>query len=108
MYLDAETGASLFYELPADEATKWGKLWHAQSTPSFSDPLTFSAVDVVPVVWLLTANDVVVPPARQTAAIERLQARNAKQVSVVNLQTGHVPNVTAPEELARAISEAVE
>ena len=109
MHLDAEASASFIYEgLPATEALEAARKYTTlQATRSFLDPVTYAAVDRIPVTYIHTAKDNIVPPERQQQLVANLKLRNATNVSTITIDEGHMPQTLAPEVLAKAIVEAI-
>lgn len=108
MHLDGAGAAPAIYnDLPEKEALEWANRGRSQSTISFLDPLTFAAVEHVPVTYIHTERDSIIPLEYQKAFVEKLAKRNAKNVSTVSINTGHMPNVTAPEVTAKGIIDAI-
>ncbi|CRG92405.1 hypothetical protein PISL3812_09464 [Talaromyces islandicus] len=108
MHMDGNAAAPVIYnDLPEKEALEWANRGRCHSTTSFLDPLTFTAVDHVPVTYIHTARDSILIPEYQKASVEKLKKQNAKNVSTVTINTGHMPNVTAPEVTAKGVIEAI-
>jgi pimeloyl-ACP methyl ester carboxylesterase len=108
MHMDGNAAASMLYnDLPEKEALKWANRGRCHSTTSLLDPLTFTAVDHVPVTYIHTERDTILIPEYQKASVEKLRKRNAENVSTVTINTGHMPNVTAPEVTAQGIVDAI-
>lgn len=109
MYFDTEAGASYLYDgLSSNEALETGRKYTTiHATTSFLDPATNAAVDHVPVTYIHTAKDNIVPPERQQQIVESLKSRNARNVSTITINEGHMPQVLAPEVLAKAIVEGI-
>ncbi|KAH8700115.1 Alpha/Beta hydrolase protein [Talaromyces proteolyticus] len=109
MHIDPEAGApSLYSDLPENEALEWARLSKIQSTASFLDPVTFAAVDYVPVTYIHTSTDRIIPLENQKGFVAKLKSRNAKNVSTITINADHYPIVTAPEETAKGIIDAIE
>lgn len=109
MYFDTEAGALYLYDgLPSNEALEAGRKYTTiHSTTSFLDPSTNAAVDHVPVTYIHTEKDHVVPLQRQQEIVENLKSRNAEKVSTITINEGHMPQTLAPEVFAKAIVEGI-
>ncbi|KAF3393036.1 hypothetical protein DPV78_010064, partial [Talaromyces pinophilus] len=109
MHFDTEAGAVYLYDgLPSEEALEAGRKYTTiHSTTSFLDPVTNAAVDHVPVTYIHTRKDNIVPLERQQQIVESLKSRNAKNVSTITINEGHMPQALAPEVLAKAIVEGI-
>lgn len=108
MSSNGEMAASLMYnDLPEKEALEWANHAHYHSTLSFLDPLTFPAVDYIPVTYIHAEIDNIIPLEYQKAFVDKLKKRNGKNVSTVTINAGHMANVTAPELTAKAIVEGI-
>lgn len=76
------------------------------SSVSFMNPVTeLSDHDrAIPSTYILLTKDEVLPPDLQNDQIEVLKSQSgADKVQVVQIQTGHCPNASAPEELAQVV-----
>lgn len=109
MYFDTEAGALYLYDgLSSNEALEAGRKYTTiHATTSFLDPATNAAVDHVPVTYIHTAKDNIVPLERQQQIVESLKSRNARNVSTITINEGHMPQALAPEALAKAIVEGI-
>jgi pimeloyl-ACP methyl ester carboxylesterase len=68
----------------------------------YRQPVRWSAAAGVPVTYVRNLLDRPVPPELQTLMAQRLPP-DAGAVEVVDLESGHIPAVTAPEALAAVI-----
>jgi len=66
----------------------------------YFQPVRWSLAEGIPVMYVLNARDRPIPPALQEEMIVRLPA----PPEVVRLDTGHLPAVTHPHELAEAVA----
>lgn len=74
----------------------------ADTVHHYFQPVHWSLAAGVPVTYVRTARDRPIPPAIQ----DQLIANLPEPPAVVDLDTGHVPAITHPELLARAIAGA--
>lgn len=108
MQLDGDAGATVMYnDVPEKEALEWARRARSHSTLSFLDPLTFNAVDHVPVTYIHTERDAIIPLEYQKAWVEKLKKKKAGNVSTVTIDAGHMANVTAPDVTAKGIIDAI-
>ena len=70
----------------------------------YFQPVHWSLTRGVPVTYVLNERDRPIPPALQEEMIERLP----DPPRVVRLDTGHLPAVTDPDKLAKAVAEPTE
>jgi len=74
---------------------------------SFANPATeLSDYDkAIPSTWILLTKDDIITPDFQRGRIEYLKSQSgADRVQVVEMPTGHFPNGSAPEQLAKVVS----
>ncbi|KAJ5093069.1 hypothetical protein N7456_008930 [Penicillium angulare] len=76
------------------------------SGKAFYQPLEHCAWRDIPVSYIQTPPDALMPLAYQKAFVEDMEAAG-RRVRVFELVTGHCPNITKPEELASIIQEIV-
>lgn len=97
-----------FNDLPQAEAVKWAARMTVHTGISFTNPVTeLSDYDkAIPSTFIYLARDLILPPDFQKARIELLKSQSgADKVQVVEMDTGHCPNVSAPEELAKVLGK---
>jgi len=100
------SAARCFSDLPQAEAIKMAARATIHSSVSFMNPVTeLSDHDrAIPSTYILLTKDEVLPPDLQNEQIEVLKSQSgADKVQVVQMQTGHCPNASAPEELAQVV-----
>ena len=98
----------IFSDLPLEEAMQSIHRMSLQSTRSFTEKTVHDAYRHVPVSYILCTGDAVLPPAFQQERIDFLQQESRHKVGVWLLDTGHCPNVSAPEKAAKVISDAAQ
>lgn len=92
-----------FNELPLEKAVDLVKMMGRHSALSFAGCLTYPAYKHIPSSYIFCENDFIIPPDKQREFIDRIKKAIGKEVDVHNLGTGHCPNVTAPEQVAKVI-----
>jgi fermentation-respiration switch protein FrsA (DUF1100 family) len=108
MHILPEPAGPLFFPgMPESEAVELARQLKTQSTASFLDKPTYAAVDHVPVTYIHTTKDTIVPVEYQQAWVEMLKQRNGKKVSTVSIDEEHYAPKLVPEGTARAIVDAV-
>ncbi|MEY9948039.1 alpha/beta hydrolase [Kitasatospora sp. GAS1066B] len=90
--------ASLYGDLPDDQAEHAVGRLVEQSVRSFQQPVTRAAWRTVPSTYVVCERDQALPPARQ----EQMSARATR---VERLDTGHSPFLSAPAELAALLGD---
>lgn len=95
-----------FSEMPFEEGLKWAKKMPEHSSASFAGPLTYPGYKDVPVTYILTGKDKVVPRAMQEEQIGYMRDAGA-EVNVLEIPTDHFPYVSAVDEVVSAILKAV-
>lgn len=103
---DPAFSASLMYDTwPEDRAVAWAKASSRQSEVSFNSIVKYAGNPNIDVSYISCENDGIVPPSKQAEYINNARVATGKDVDVRKLATNHIPNLTAPEELARVILE---
>lgn len=99
-----------FSDLPPDLALENARKLTTHSLPSFSGKLTYPAYRHIPTSFILCERDLIISPDLQRATISFLEGERGGEgsVGVVKLNTGHCPNVSAPQETAAGIVRAIE
>lgn len=92
-----------FPDLEFDKAVELVKVMPRHSALSFAGQLTYPAYKHIPASYIVCENDFIITLDKQRKFIERIKAESGKEVDVHTLNTGHCPNVTAPEELVKVI-----
>lgn len=96
--------STIFSDLPETEATYYMDQMTAHSTISFSGSLTYPAYENVPVTYILTAADKMFLPKYQRATIDMAE-RNGVAVKTVEVDSGHIPMLSIPDEVVRVLLE---
>ena len=97
----------IFSDLPLEEALTWQGRLSLQSTICYAGKAVYDAYRHIPVSYIFCAGDKVLPPDFQQGRIDFLK-KEAKELDLFCLETGHCPNVSEPEATARVICDAVE
>ncbi|OAL39241.1 hypothetical protein AYO20_01559 [Fonsecaea nubica] len=92
-----------FPDLDFDKAVAVVKTMSRHSALSFASKVTYPGYKHVPVSFIMCANDMIVPPDLQRGYIDMIQRESGRDVDVHTLDTGHCPNTTAPDQLAKLI-----
>lgn len=71
----------------------------------YFQPVSWATVADVPITYVKHLRDRPSPPALQDENIERLRAVHRAGVDVVEIDSGHIPAVTHPEEFARILDD---
>jgi len=98
--------ARCFNDLPQAEGIKWAARATIHSGISFATPATeLSDYDkAIPSTFISLTKDDILPPDFQRKTIEFLKSQTeTDKVQIVEMHTGHCPNASAPEELAKVI-----
>lgn len=74
--------------------------WNGQS---MYDSISSTAWKEIPVTYVYTSEDMVVPLDYQKSMVDHMK-ENGRQVKTFELTTGHCPNLTATDELVDIIS----
>lgn len=104
------SAARVFSDLPLREATRHAARVTIHTKISFQNPATeLSAFDkAIPSTFLFCTKDEILSPDFQRERIEILKKQSgADKVQVVELETGHCPNSSAPAQVAKIVSDIV-
>ncbi|KAH6714384.1 hypothetical protein BKA61DRAFT_482088, partial [Leptodontidium sp. MPI-SDFR-AT-0119] len=93
----AEDWVNIFSDLPESEAKHYMSLMPNHSTISFSGELTHPGYKYIPVTYLLTENDKIIPMEAQRQMIDFARGEGA-DVKVVETSAGHCPMLSIPEK----------
>ncbi|KAJ9401371.1 hypothetical protein DTO282F9_1568 [Paecilomyces variotii] len=108
LFLDPVPAAkAVLSDLPPEEAVQVTEMMPHHSAVSFSGPLTYAAYKFIPVVYIVCEKDKTLPPEYQRGCIELLEKESGKPVPTIFLDSGHCPNASMPEELAKAVEKAI-
>jgi pimeloyl-ACP methyl ester carboxylesterase len=104
------SGRMMFSDLPREEGIKWAARLSIHTVKAFTDPATgLSDEDKkIPITYIHCTEDGILAPHWQQGRIEQLKSESGDVVSVLDLHTGHAPNVSAPAKLVDAIKKAIE
>ncbi|OAP55372.1 hypothetical protein AYL99_10345 [Fonsecaea erecta] len=92
-----------FPDLDFDKAVATVKSMSRHSARSFASEVTYAGYQHVPVSFIVCENDMIIPPDVQRGYIEMIGRESGREVDVHTLPTGHCPNTTAPNKLAKVI-----
>ena len=92
---------------PEERGTAWARAAPKHSALSFASPLTYAAYKDIPSSYILCEQDGIIPPSKQEQYLNNIKLATNRDVDVRRLNTNHVPNLTATEELAKMILEIV-
>jgi hypothetical protein len=108
MYLAAEANAPLtFSDLPAEQGLALAKQMSWHSTPSFKEKLTYAGYNDVEVHYVVCKGDMIVPLEYQYAMIELVKASSGREVGVHELDCGHAPTSSQPDNVAKIFKDIV-
>ncbi|KAK1140231.1 hypothetical protein N8T08_010528 [Aspergillus melleus] len=77
------------------------------NSKTFGQPIERCAWRDIPVSYIHTLNDSVLPLAYQKAFVGGMEAAG-RRVRVFDVETGHCPTITMPEEVAKIVQQVVE
>jgi pimeloyl-ACP methyl ester carboxylesterase len=100
-----EAAKLTFSDLSLEEGLQHVKTMSGHSAMSFMGELSHAGYLDAPVTYLICEEDQVVKPELQRKMVERMKEAGAK-VDVVNVKSGHCPNISQPEVVIRAVRRA--
>jgi pimeloyl-ACP methyl ester carboxylesterase len=107
MYMDPDAAAPLiFNDMPLDEGLIWQRQFSQHTLPSFQENLAYAGYQDVPVTYMLTEKDLIIPPELQQAMIDGMENAGVK-VKVIKYDTGHVPHISSPDTIVDVIKKAL-
>jgi len=107
--IPGETAAKVvFSDLPTSEALLWQSRQSLQSAICYTAKAQYDAYRHIPTIYIVCTNDLVLPLDFQRGRVEFLKSVGAKELQVVEMETGHCPNVSAVEETASTIVKVIE
>jgi hypothetical protein len=106
MWLEPEGNAKdNFSDMPLEEGIEWAKKMPEHSTSSFGGALTYEGYKDVPVSYLYTSHDRTVLPKVQNICIDNVEQATGKKVDVQELDSGHFPFLSRPDDVTRIIKK---
>ena len=97
----------MYHTWPEERAIAWARAAPKHSALSFASPLTYAAYKNIPSSYILCELDEIIPPSKQDQYVNNIALATGTVVDVHRLKTNHVPNLTAPQEVAKVILEIV-
>ncbi|KAJ5921069.1 hypothetical protein N7466_009395 [Penicillium verhagenii] len=78
------------------------------NSKTFGQPLEHCAWRDIPMSYIHALNDAILPLAYQRAFVQGVEATvTGRQVRTFDMETGHCPTITAPEELAHIMQQII-
>ncbi|KAI0144822.1 hypothetical protein BJ166DRAFT_565924 [Pestalotiopsis sp. NC0098] len=103
-YPDASLVATrVFSDMPFEEGLKWGKELVKHSAASFGSPLTYAGYKDLPVSYLVCEDDLSITAETQRSQIDMIERESGNTVDVTSIQAGHVPPISAPQDVIKWI-----
>ncbi|KAF4951700.1 hypothetical protein FSARC_12851 [Fusarium sarcochroum] len=96
-----------FSDLPAEEGLRLAKEMSDHSTTSFREPLTYAGYSDVEVHYIVCEQDQIIPPQFQRGMIEAVETLTGKGVKVHNLESGHMPPISQPDNLSKIVKNII-
>jgi len=96
----------VFSDLPEPDAIAWTRKLGKHSHVSFDGKLTYPAYRYIPITYLICENDKTLPRDFQESMVELASKECPWEADILRCSAGHVPNVTQPESVIRAIRRA--
>ncbi|KAL5329765.1 hypothetical protein ACEPPN_003283 [Leptodophora sp. 'Broadleaf-Isolate-01'] len=97
-----EDWKNIFSDLPETEAKHYMNQMANRSTVSFSGELTYPGYKFIPVTYLLTENDKIIPAESQREMIAFARGEGV-EVKVVETDSGHCPMLSIPEKTVEVL-----
>ena len=107
MYLEPQGAArDTFNDWPLDKAEALARKMPGHAATSFVGTLTSTSHYDIPITYVLCTMDKIIPPSRQRQMIDDVKQVSRSTVDVVELESGHCPHVTHPDEAVKVVIEA--
>ena len=103
----SESAATVFSDLPSDVGEHLMSMCQEQSASSFRGELSYPAYKQIPVSYIITAGDKVLPASLQEEIIQMVEKESGKTVPRNTLASGHAPHASQPETLAKVVMEEI-
>lgn len=100
-----EDWKNIFSDLPEAEAKHYMSQMPNHSTVSFFGELTYPGYKYIPVTYLLTENDKIIPVESQREMIAFARGEGVS-VDVVETDAGHCPMLSIPEKTVSVLIQA--
>lgn len=97
-----------FSDLAPDRALEWAEQMQPQSTISFDGKLSYAAYKDFPASYIVSTQDMCMPPELQRSMISSMESQSGKKVHVLELESGHCAIASRPAETAKLIAFAAE
>ncbi|VUC20988.1 unnamed protein product [Clonostachys rosea] len=104
---DTITAKVVFSDVPLEQGLIWAKELVTHSAASFTSLLTHPGYADVPVAYLVAEGDLSIKPATQRSQIEMIERVSGNKVHVTTTSAGHVPPLTAPDDVVKWILSVV-
>ncbi|OCL12607.1 alpha/beta-hydrolase [Glonium stellatum] len=95
-------------DLPEAEALAWAERTPQHSAVSFTGELTYPAYKYIPVSYIVCEADKILTPSFQREMVGRIAKESGRDVDVHVCNTGHCPNLSAPEVVVELVVNAIE
>lgn len=93
----------VFSDVSLEQGLIWAKELVTHSAASFTSLLTYPGYADVPVAYLVADGDLSIAPKTQRSQIEMIENVSGNKVDVTITSAGHVPSVTAPDDVVNWI-----
>ncbi|CAI6097546.1 unnamed protein product [Clonostachys chloroleuca] len=100
---DTLTAKVVFSDVSLEQGLIWAKELVTHSAISFTSLLTYPGYADVPVAYLVADGDLSIAPKTQRSQIEMIEKVSGNKVDVTTTSAGHVPPVTAPDDVVNWI-----
>ncbi|KUJ11053.1 alpha/beta-hydrolase [Mollisia scopiformis] len=97
-----EDWKNIFNDLPEEQARYYMNQMPVHSTVSLSGKFSYPGYLYIPTTYFLTEKDKIISPENQEAMVEKVRGLGG-EVRVVRSKAGHVPMLSAPEEVVEVI-----
>ncbi|ETN40257.1 uncharacterized protein HMPREF1541_04533 [Cyphellophora europaea CBS 101466] len=109
MYLEHQESAdSNFSDLPHEQGVEESKKFSMHSVSSYASELSYAGYWSVPLAYIKTTLDKVVPPEGQQGMIDFVSQGGEYKVDVHEFASGHNPHASQPENIGKILVKAVE
>ena len=107
MFLEPEGNVAVtFSDLPREIGLAYAKKMPGHSAVSFGGKLSTKSHYNIPITYVFCKNDLVVPPKHQQKMIDDIKKVTHSTVDVIELESGHGPHISQPDNVVKAIRES--
>jgi pimeloyl-ACP methyl ester carboxylesterase len=107
MKLESECAPFLYSDFSPEEALRLARAMPQHSTASYREQLSYPGYEDVGVHYVICEEDKLIVTAYQYGMVEFLKGASKGEVGVHKIKSGHVPNLTQPDNVADIVKRII-